>query len=220
MKLGVISDIHSNRIALEAVLDAMPAVDRVICAGDIIGYNPWPADCVEIVRDRGISCVQGNHDRDLDSLGRYRANEMAHEGLLYANTQLDEEQAEWLRTLPESRTFVDGRVRMVHSHPTHRGRYVRPNMFPALAPHLDSELLILGHTHVQHHATIGETLVVNPGSVGQPRDQDPRAAFAVIDLDSMRCDERRVAYDIEQVQRAVDRAGLPGRTGERLALGK
>lgn len=220
MKLGAISDIHANRVALEAVLDAMPAVDLVVCAGDIVGYNPWPADCVEIVRERGIVCVQGNHDRDLDSPGRYRANEMAHEGLLYANSQLDEEQIEWIRTLPESRTLADSRVRVVHSHPTHRDRYVRPAMFPELAPHLDSELLILGHTHVQHHTMVGETLVVNPGSVGQPRDTDPRTAYAVIDLDAMRCDERRVEYDIEQVKCAVDRAGLPERTAERLELGK
>lgn len=97
---------------------------------------------------------------------------------------------------------------------------MRPASFPLLAPHLNSEVLILGPTHIQHHEKVGETLVFNSGSVGQPRDTDPLAAFAVIDLDSMTVDVHRVEYDIEEVQRAIDRTGLPRRTAERLAIGE
>lgn len=219
MRLGVISDIHANRVALDAVLDALPSVDQLVCAGDVIGYNARPAECVEIVRD-SIPCVQGNHDRAIDAPERYRSNEMAYEGLRYAAKQLSDEQREWLRALPESRTFVDGRVRMVHSHPTNRGRYVRPPQFQSLEPHLAGEdVLILGHTHIQHHELVDDTLIVNPGSVGQPRDRDPRAAFAVIDLDDQTVDEHRVEYDIERVQDAIDAAELPQRTGTRLETG-
>lgn len=220
MRLGVISDIHANRVALDAVLDALTSVDHLVCAGDVIGYNPQPADCVEAVR-ASIPCVQGNHDRAIDAPEQYRSNTMAYEGLQYAADHLSEEQREWLRTLPESRTFLDGRVRMVHSHPTDRGRYVRPFQFPSLEPHLgDEDVLILGHTHIQHHEEVDGTLVVNPGSVGQPRDRDPRAAFAVVDLEDRTVDEHRIEYDIERVRDAIDAAELPQRTGTRLETGE
>jgi putative phosphoesterase len=220
MRLGVISDIHANRVALDAVLEAMPAVDQLVCAGDVIGYNPRPAECVDRVRERSIPCVQGNHDRAIDTPEQYRANEMAHEGLLYAADHLNDDQREWLRTLPESRTFADGRVRMVHSHPTKRGRYVKPPEFQSLEPHLnDEEVLILGHTHIQHHEMVDGTLVVNPGSVGQPRDRDPRAAFAVVDIDDG-VNEYRVEYDIDHVRETINEANLPQRTGKRLSMGK
>ncbi|RRJ31279.1 metallophosphoesterase family protein [Halocatena pleomorpha] len=220
MRLGVISDIHANRIALDAVLEAMPPVDRLACAGDVIGYNPQPAECVEIVRGE-MPCVQGNHDRAVDAPGRYRSNKSAYEGLRYAANQLDAEQREWLQSLPLDTTLCNGRVRMVHSHPTHRGQYVRPPEFPALEPHLGKEsVLILGHTHVQHHEMVDGTLIVNPGSVGQPRDRDPRAAFAVIDPDAQTVEEHRVSYDIERVQAAIESAGLPSWTGTRLKRGR
>lgn len=221
MRFGVISDIHANRIALDTVLEAMPSVDQLVCAGDVIGYNPWPAECVEIVRERSIPCVQGNHDRAVDTPERYRANEMAYKGLLYATEHLSDEQREWLCTLPESRTFAEGQVRMVHSHPTKRGEYVRPPQFTSLEPHLgDEDVLILGHTHIQHHERVDGTLVVNPGSVGQPRDRDPRAAYAIIDLDSKTVDEHRIDYDIDRVQDGINTTNLPQKTGERLFSGR
>lgn len=220
MRIGVISDIHSNRVALDAVLAAMPSVDRLVCAGDVIGYNPYPAECVEIVRG-SMACVQGNHDRAVDTPSRYRSNESAYEGLRYAAEQLEEEQREWLRSLPPSRTLCDGRVRVIHSHPTNRGQYVRPEGFPALEPHLGEErVLVLGHTHVQHHEMVGGTLVVNPGSVGQPRDRDPRAAFALVDPEKQTVEEHRVSYDIDCVQAAIGTADLPSWTSTRLERGR
>lgn len=220
MRIGVISDIHANRVALDAVLEAMPSVDRLVCAGDVIGYNPQPAECVEIVRDT-MACVQGNHDRAVDAPERYRSNESAYEGLHHAAAQLDADQREWLRSLPPSRTLCEGHIRMVHSHPTHRGQYVRPEGFPALGPHLGEEdVLILGHTHIQHHEMVDGTLIMNPGSVGQPRDQDPRAAFSLLDPESQTVEEHRVSYDIERVQAAIESTGLPSWTGTRLERGR
>lgn len=220
MRLGIVSDIHANRVALDAVLDAMAPVDQLVCAGDVIGYNPQPAACVERVRGSMV-CVQGNHDRAIDSPERYRANESAYAGLRYAATQLTNEQREWLGALPTDQTLCDGRVRVVHSHPTHRGQYVRPEQFPTLEPHIGEEaVLILGHTHVQHHEMVGETLVVNPGSVGQPRDRDPRAAFVVVDTGEPRVEQHRVSYDIESMQEKIETAGLPSWTSSRLERGR
>jgi diadenosine tetraphosphatase ApaH/serine/threonine PP2A family protein phosphatase len=121
--------------------------------------------------------------------------------------------------LPDERTLLDGRVKLVHGHPDDPDRYTYPGDF---GPDLlgDEDLLVMGHTHVQHHEAYDEGLVVNPGSVGQPRDGDPDAAYAVVDLDAGTVDERRVSYDVDRVAAAVREAGLPRRLGERLYEGR
>ncbi|WP_152039477.1 metallophosphoesterase family protein [Salinigranum salinum] len=219
MRLGVVSDVHGNRVALEAVLDDMPAVDRLVCAGDVVGYNPWPAECVAAVRNREIPTVMGNHDRAVASGTAFRFNSMAKAGVEYARDHLDDDALAWLAELPDERTLLDGRVKVVHGHPDDPDRYTYPADF---APGLldGEELLVMGHTHVQHHAVFGEGMLVNPGSVGQPRDGDPDAAYAVVDLDEREVEERRVTYDIDRVVEAIEDAGLPGRLGQRLYEGR
>ena len=221
MQIGVVSDVHGNRVALDAVFAAMPDVDLLVNAGDVVGYNPWPAECLAAVRDRGIPTVMGNHDRATAGDGPVRFNAMANAGVEYAREQLDDEATTWLADLPDRRTVADGRVRVVHGHPDNPDRYTYPREF---SPRMlgDEELLVTGHTHVQGSRTFDEGVVMNPGSVGQPRDGDPRAAFAVVDLDADQpvVDERRVEYDVERVVEAVEAAGLPRRIGERLREGQ
>ncbi len=222
MKLGVISDVHANRVALGAVLDDMPEVDEMVCVGDVVGYNPWPGECVEAVRELCSAVVEGNHDRTVDSPATYRANRMAHAGLELASERLSPEQMSWLRELPRRTEVAGGRILVVHDHPEHVDRYIRPHDLPRMRPYLDEyDALLLGHTHEQHEATVDGRLVCNPGSVGQPRDGDPRAAYAVLDTeaDPVSADLHRVEYDIERVQAAIREAGLPERTAERLAEG-
>jgi len=199
MRVGLISDIHANLPALEAVLSEMPPVDMIICAGDIVGYNPWPRECLERVRSISSLVVQGNHDRNVETPHRYEHNEMAHAGLELAQKELTDEQREWLAELPLRTEFVEGAYRVVHSHPdpNRLGSYVRPAQFPKMRPYLDEyDGIILGHTHVQHKATIDGRLIVNPGSVGQPRDGDERAAYAVLDTAADEVALRRVEYDM------------------------
>ncbi len=218
MRLGVLSDVHGNRVALEAVADDMPAVDALVCPGDVVGYNPWPAECVEWIRERDVPTVQGNHDRAVAARHRPPFNRMARAGVDHARERLSDEQRSWLGELPTERSLVDGRVRVVHGHPDDPDHYTRPHEFgPDL---LDGEdVLVMGHTHVQYHGVYDEGIVMNPGSVGQPRDGDPRAAYAVLDTGAMTVDERRVEYDIDRVIEAVEEAGLPRRIGERLRDG-
>ena len=219
MRVGLISDVHGNRVALEAVLADMPPVDRLACAGDVVGYNPWHADCVDAMRERGVPTVMGNHDRAVAGGTDFAFNSMAGAGVRHAREALDDGQLEWLAALPNERTVCEGSVRLVHGHPADPNRYTYPAQF---GPHLlDAEdVLVLGRTHVQHHERYEAGVVVNPGSVGQPRDGDPRAAYAVLDLDGLQVEERRVEYDIDEVTAAIASAGLPAELGERLREGR
>jgi putative phosphoesterase len=220
MRVGLLSDIHGNRVALAAVLDDLADdVDRLLCAGDVVGYNPWPAACVRTVRGQDIPTVSGNHDRMVVSERNFVGNGMAAAGVEHARDDLNESQSRWLAELPPERTALDGRVKVVHGHPDDPDRYTYPDQFDASL--LDGEeVLVMGHTHVQHHEVYDEGIVVNPGSVGQPRDEDPRAAYAVVDLAAGVVEEHRVAYDIEAVVDAIESAGLPSDTGKRLHLGR
>jgi putative phosphoesterase len=219
MKIGVLSDVHGNRVALEAVLAAMPDVDAMVCAGDIVGYNPFPRACIDAVRDREIPTVMGNHDRAVAHGTAFAFNSAASAGVRYARETLEEAAIEWLRTLPDERLLFDERVRVVHGHPDDPDRYTYP---PDFRPGLlgTEQALVMGHTHVQHHEVYDEGIVMNPGSVGQPRDGDPRAAYAILDLDEETVSEHRVDYDIERVQRAIEAAGLPDSLADRLAQGR
>ncbi|WP_439027972.1 metallophosphoesterase family protein [Haloarchaeobius sp. DT45] len=219
MKFGVISDVHANKVALEAVLTDMPPVDGLLCAGDVVGYGPWPAECVDALMERDVPTVMGNHDRAVARDTGFRFNEMAQAGVRYSREHLEDHHIEWLGHLPDERRECDGYVKLVHGHPDDPDHYTRPHEF---APNLlrGEAVLIMGHTHVQHTAEFAEGIVMNPGSVGQPRDGDPRAAYSVLDMDSGTVDERRVEYDIERVQDAIREVGLPERLATRLERGE
>lgn len=219
MRIGIISDVHANVVALDAVFEDMPAVDALVCAGDVVGYNPWPAECVAAVRERGVPTVMGNHDRAVASGSAFRFNAMARAGVEYARERLDDDAMAWLNDLPETRLVAGGRVRVVHGHPDDPDRYTYPEEFsPTMLG--GEDVLVTGHTHVQGHRVFEEGVVMNPGSVGQPRDGDPRAAYAVVDPDEGRVEERRVEYDIDRAVAAVEAAGLPSKIGTRLYEGR
>jgi len=225
MKLGVISDVHGNYVALRAVLEDMEGeVDKLICAGDVVGYGPQQTEVVTEMMERDVPTVQGNHDRSFDSPERYQANNMAYEGLKYARACMTDEQKNWVYALPMRRRFAEGKILLKHEHPDDDyigtlKSYVKPAQFPEMNPYmreLDVDMLIMGHTHVQHVYEGPDGTVLNPGSVGQTRDKDNRAAYAIVDTDTMDVELRRVEYDIEKVIRLVKQAGLPVRTGTRL----
>jgi putative phosphoesterase len=219
MRIGIVSDVHANLPALEAVIDDLPPVDALCNAGDIVGYNPWPAACVDAMVERDVPTVMGNHDRAVVANTEFRFNRLAAAGVEHARRELDTPALEWLEALPEQRTLFDGRVRLVHGHPDDPDRYTYPDEF-AQDMLGDEDVLVLGHTHVQHVAYFDDGIVVNPGSVGQPRDGNPKAAYAVLDLDAMRVECHRVEYDVDRVVEAVEAAGLPSRIGERLRNGR
>ncbi|PSP37848.1 metallophosphoesterase [Halobacteriales archaeon QH_7_65_31] len=218
MLVGVISDIHGNKPALDAVLDDMPAVDALVCAGDVVGYNPWPGYCIDTLRERDALTIRGNHDRAVVTDTGFGFSSVAGAGVRYARERLTDAQFAWLESLPTERTSHG--IRIVHGHPDDPDRYTYPDMFSESLLDAGANALVLGHTHVQHHEEYASGVLVNPGSVGQPRDGDPDAAYALLDTDDWTVEPRRVGYDIERVVRRVEETELPDEIGTRLRKGR
>lgn len=226
MQVGLLSDIHANLPALEAVLDDLPGhLDALVCAGDIVGYSAWPTECLQVIRERCDVIVQGNHDREVDTTNPYPNNDMAQAGLKYAASELSAAQIDWLEELPPEATAFDNRLHVVHSHPENTDRYVPKGMFPEVSTYMDesTDILALGHTHQQAAVNMARFdrhgWVVNPGSVGQPRDGNPKAAYAIADLSQPMVELHRVAYPIDEVREAHTAAELPTASADRLSEG-
>ncbi len=219
MRIGLISDVHSNLPALEAVLEDMPAVDHLLSAGDTVGYYPWPGECVEVMIDRDVASVMGNHDRAVVGSTPFAFRGSAQAGIAHAKDTIEAAHRTWLEALPDDRIVQDGLIRLVHGHPRDPDRYTYPEEVSGDTLE-DEPVLVIGHTHVQFERQVEGGLVVNPGSVGQPRDGDPRAAYAVLDTEPLAVELHRVDYDIERTQRAVHEAGLPGSLAARLEEGR
>ncbi|HSI84006.1 MAG: metallophosphoesterase [Candidatus Methylacidiphilales bacterium] len=241
-KIALFSDVHSNLEALEAVLADMEKqkVSAKVCLGDVVGYNANPVECLERLRELNINIIKGNHDEEAastNSLTHYR--EVARIGMEYSRGQLSREQKTFLRARP----YV-GQVRdflVVHASLCQPEEFYYLDSYEEACLHLDiqpTKICFVGHTHVprvfaiddkmqvidvdiHNHMKVGKLprCVVNVGSVGQPRDGDSRACYAVYNVDSESIDFRRVTYDIEATRKKILEAGLPPPLGDRLFKG-
>jgi putative phosphoesterase len=211
--VGLISDVHANSVALSAVLEDMPAVDALVHAGDVIGYGPSPNECIELLQEYEARSVRGNHDEAVFDGPVYDTGDE------YAQRTLTPENREWLANCPAEMTLFDEQLKIIHGNPDERFRYTYPAEFRAEL--LDGEdALVLGHTHKQAKAEFGDGVIVNPGSVGQPRDGDDRAAYAVLDLEVGSVTLARVPYDIQQVAERIDETPVSMRNARRLSTGR
>jgi diadenosine tetraphosphatase ApaH/serine/threonine PP2A family protein phosphatase len=236
MRVAIISDLHSNWQALEAVVADLPPVDDIICLGDVVGYGGEPVRCLDHVRDMGWLTLAGNHDRacsDHDVLDWF--NDDAAAAIRWTIEQLGVERIEWLRELVPSVTR-EGAL-LVHASPrSPLYEYVLDaGTAEANLEELGTGLCFHGHSHipgvfriedgrVEHEYRMGTVsllgpALVNPGSVGQPRDRDPDASYGVWDTAAGTFEFRRVAYDRASAQRAILDAGLPDRFAYRLEFG-
>jgi putative phosphoesterase len=238
MRLLVVSDLHSNNVALRAVLGDAAPWDLCICAGDIVNYGPEPNECIGALRDNGFRCLMGNHDRgviDRDAFpregdpGYFRFNPWAARAIEINRSLLTPDSRAYLDGLPTTlRLEVDG-VYIAAYHGSPRGpltEYVMPEEARMNAAQLvaesDCSLLVLGHTHKPYVIEHGDALLLNPGSVGQPRDGDPRASYAIVDFTEGKIiiHIHRVEYDIDRTQKKMRRLGLPESFARRLELGR
>lgn len=240
MKYAIIADIHGNLDAFEVVLDDIRSqnADHIVCLGDIVGYNARPKECLKIVREMNIPCVKGNHDEYCssdDTLDGF--NPHAADAVMWTREQLDNEERQWLRDLKYSRMAAN--FTMVHAtlDAPERWGYVFDKLAAAASfPYQNTQICFFGHTHVPL-AFMRDTTVrggtyskfkidpakkyfINVGAVGQPRDNNPKAAYVIYDMDAGTIELRRLDYDITAAQQKILEAGLPERLAERLAYGK
>jgi putative phosphoesterase len=223
--LAIVADIHSNLQALEAVMREIEGaeIDQVVCAGDIVGYGANPNECCHIVGDAAAHAVVGNHEISALTKDTTGMNPHAAAASRWTASALEEGARKFLRSLEiESRFEADDtRVAMFHGSVGNAIDYVcEDEINEDLVRNSGSDLLILGHTHVPYVKDFDSMMAINPGSVGQPRDGDPRASFAILDTDRRSCTVRRVGYDIGGASEAIIAAGLPRLLADRLFLGR
>jgi diadenosine tetraphosphatase ApaH/serine/threonine PP2A family protein phosphatase len=240
MRFAILSDIHSNLEALEAVLADARAqgCTDFVCLGDVVGYNANPGECVKTIRDLQCPVVKGNHDEQASIISSTEGfNELAEEAIDWTRAQLSAEDKAWLSDLRLTRHVRDFTI--VHATLDTPGQwgYVF-NDLDAIASftYQHTSLCFFGHTHwptafvrddeVRRVAvgqvvlSAGKKYFINPGSIGQPRDRDWRAAYCILHTDRQVVEQRRVKYDLATAQRKIRQAGLPDRLADRLAAGR
>ena len=246
MRVAVISDIHANQEALEVVLQGVDRLgaDRTVSLGDLVGYNASPNECVRTVREREIPTLMGNHDAVACGIEEpVDFNPIARTAALWTRSTLTPEHREFLAGQPEQRRLSET-VLLVHGSMLHRDHYLfsREDMMKNIRRMRSSEpgirVVLFGHTHHQvavawnaddnslsavpgPRITLTEGLLylINPGSVGQPRDHDPRSAFLMIDEDRQSVEFIRLPYDVRACAERILAAGLPTELADRLYQG-
>jgi len=242
MRIVIVSDIHANFVALETVLAAAGSFDALWCLGDTIGYGPKPNECIAAMMQHADVAISGNHD--LACLGKVDLSDFnpdARRANIWNGNQLTPENRAWLGNLPASRR-VNDQFTVVHASPREPvwEYLLTPAQAMANFSLFDTQVCLIGHSHVQLGFRLGlaghcerflphsghtmklhkhERYFINPGSVGQPRDQDPRAAYIVYDTDAGTLRFNRIEYDINQTQLQMRNVDLPMALIRRLELG-
>jgi len=242
MKYAIISDIHGNLAALNNVIQRIEELecDRIVCLGDIVGYGPFPNECCDIIQQKADICIIGNHDHA--AIGRTSTeyfNKFATSAIWWTVEQLTAENKKYLEQLPEK--VEENDLLFVHAAPIDPLRwnyilslYDAEDNFHAF----EQKACFIGHSHVpvlysyedgefpayepgpKIRLFDGFRYIINVGSVGQPRDKNPDACFALYDLETNTCQLERVAYDVRETQAAMEEKELPAFLVERLALGR
>ncbi len=245
MRYLILSDVHSNWHALEAALDhASGAYDKIVCCGDLVGYGADPNRVVDWAREKVEAIVRGNHDKacvGMEDLEWF--NPVAKTSALWTQTVLTDANTSYLRQAPQGPIAVNG-YSILHGSPADEDEYlVAPNEVMGVRDRLETAVSFFGHTHIQGGFLLvrngvcripktpansaEQTLqfendvvyLLNPGSVGQPRDGDPRAAYILYDSSKRELTYHRVRYDIAGAQAKIREAGLPDMLADRLATG-
>jgi predicted phosphodiesterase len=241
MKILVISDVHANLTALEAVLKSAGSVDAVWCLGDLVGYGPDPNECVQRIRSLPhLSCIKGNHDAAVvNDKNIEKFNDEAELSVKYTKAKLTPENLAFLMKLREKK--ITQTITLAHGSPRNPlWEYVVENLVAMMNfAYFNTQLAFVGHSHLPISFTLAENgdkivrtiaegdqeliitgrAILNPGSVGQPRDRDPRASYGIFHPEASLWKIFRVEYDIAAVQKRIFAAGLPEKGAMRLENG-
>jgi putative phosphoesterase len=234
--VAVITDIHANLPALQSALRRVDEldVDAIYCGGDLVGYGPHPNEVCALIAERAIPTIFGNYDyaiaRDLEDCGcayvTPHDRELGQQSVLWTLEHTDARSKSFMRDLPFDLRFTVGEreVHLVHGSPRKVNEYLfedKPaRLYERLAGAENADVLVFGHTHKPWMHEYGGVLFVNCGSVGKPKDGDPRGAFAVLEAadDGVRARIERVEYDAAAVAREVTAAGLPSEFADKLLI--
>jgi diadenosine tetraphosphatase ApaH/serine/threonine PP2A family protein phosphatase len=239
-RYAIIADIHANLDALQVVLADIKEqkCTHVVCLGDVVGYGANPKECLDIVRDMNIPVVKGNHDEYIGSDESPDGfNDAAAEAVTWTRAQLTEEDRKWLRELKYFRLVANFSIVHATLDAPQRWGYVFEKLEAAASfTYQNTQVCFFGHTHVpvafirdtgvrggtysKFRVEPGKKYFVNVGSVGQPRDGNPKAAYVIYDLPTQTIELRRLDYPIAEAQRKIRAAKLPERLAERLAVGR
>ncbi len=240
MKFAIIADIHGNLDALQVVLEDAKAqrVTHYACLGDVVGYNANPKECLDIIRTMNMPCVKGNHDEYCSSEEHLEGfNPAAAEAVNWTRTQLTDDDRQWLRDLKYTRMVTNFTIVHATLDGPQRWGYVFDKLAAAASfTYQNTAVCFFGHTHVpvafmkdsvvrggtysKFKTEPGKKYFVNVGAVGQPRDNNPKAAYVIYDTVDGTIEIRRLDYDIAAAQKKILAAGLPERLAERLAYGR
>lgn len=242
MRILLISDIHANIVALNAVLaDAGPFLDGVWCLGDLVGYGPEPDACIERIRSLpNLLCLVGNHDAAVSGLRNIeKFNDDAEMAILVTRAIINPRNVDYLKTLPE--TIETEQAILAHGSPRNPiWEYVIDSLSARMAlAFIEKDFAFVGHTHLplcfihdkktdkmtkklmkpNEKIHLHDQMILNPGSVGQPRDHDPRASYGILDISENSWEIHRVEYDIPSVQKRIIEVGMPEKHAIRLSEG-
>jgi len=225
MLIGLISDVHSNAVALKAVLEELDelGVKIILHAGDIVGYNPYPDETIDIFKKKKIVSILGNHDRAFLTGDTSDLNSNAAAAMEWTRNTASQDSLNYILGLKDTVTIAakGERIVMFHESPNLQ-EYIYPDdVTPDILSNINGDVLVLGHTHIPFIMDYGTRgMVVNPGSVGQPRDGNPDASFAVLDTVTRKIEHKRIKYDIEKVIRDMLTVHLPEALAYRLRAGR
>lgn len=225
MKVVFISDIHSNLEALKAVLKEIDElkIEKFFCLGDVVGYGSDCNMCCEIIRQRKIPSILGNHEVAVIKSNALGFNPIASEAIFWTIDHITEENLEFLKTFPEKiEVTLDGlKILIVHGSPFDPiNEYVFPNYpLERIVDAVDAKIIIMGHTHIPFVKEVKGCLIVNSGAVGQPRDRNPNACYAILDTEKRNVEIFRVKYDVKTTAEKIIKSGLPQFLAQRLFLG-
>jgi putative phosphoesterase len=206
VKIAVLSDIHGNLPALQSVLADLPPVDAFICCGDLVGYYPDVEEVCNVMRGLSAFMIRGNHDGYVAGGIHPTQDKFQVYKVEWTRSHLSHRNLNWLTFLPfEMSFFLDGlKIKIRHASPWDEETYLYPDSPKLMDIQLGrDEWLLVGHTHHPMMVPAGDGLILNPGSVGQPRDWNPRASYAILDTATRQVSIRRVEYNVQVFQKRL-----------------
>jgi predicted phosphodiesterase len=240
-RYAIVSDIHGNLESLQRAFALIEPEDTLLCLGDIVGYGPNPNECVRLIRERTKHAVLGNHDlAALENYGVEYFNDAAKAAISWTQEQLNDENRAWLNTLSYELRFPE--FLLVHGAPVNYFEYILDKASASRAfENTDSPVVFIGHTHIAEYWVLspdgtighkhmqdggeleleeGKRYIIDVGSVGQPRDLNPKASFAFFDPQKRTVRWMRYEYPIDEVQHKIHEAHLPDYLAVRLEVGR